>query len=323
VSIFGSTQAGDTLTTTSPTTAKLPPSNAPTLRPSLRLNPASDAPVMRTKAPMSDLVTRTQKPAPSAPSGAPIAPSNNEEVTLSADELADRLQFAYSYCGSSLQDVQYNCSTTLKTCNADDPPCDVGQACFRNVICTTHAASSENQLPLAESSSSATLASSSPSPIAPQSLDTVLCGQACLRPLSNEECAGAGNTVFPDCLSIEVGEVCESKGECGPSLLVRNCEDQNVFLRVTPDQCSPITHNLHPPTILTSTSEPTSSPEPSAVTATLDEILADQASQADYGNIGAAWWRDVPLESASCMLSAALPLFLTVTLQVIIRRLID
>eukprot|EP00804_Cyclotella_cryptica_P006850 CCRYP_010966-RC/>CCRYP_010966-RC protein AED:0.09 eAED:0.09 QI:59/0.92/0.86/1/0.85/0.8/15/815/1501 len=331
VSIFGTVQAnGGTLlpSTTAPTTDIVIPSNPPSLRPSMRLKaketysptatvfdpsistvsgapiitsastPVSAAPVStKTNAATSNtLVTTTSSP--------PTA-----ESTLSSTELANRVNFSNSYCASSLQDAKDNCATSLKTCNPDDPPCAIGTACFGNVICFLPGAAIRHEpsaSPSEDTHSLSPIPTDSPSSAVPPELSTISCGQICLRPLKKEECVGAEVSLaeFPDCLGIEIGEMCQTHGECGPIAFLNNCDGISVFVRVFPHQCSPTAdvvlldgppQSSHPAAPYSSpSSNPTVSPEPPSTIISLNEINTSptQHSYQNYGDYESAWWRD-------------------------------
>ena len=343
VSIFGNAQAGVT-----PAPAKTEfsaetnlPSNSPTFSPSygaldIETNaPISDTtiatsiaptlnPVLASFAPISD--APTVAPAPALNVAAPTAsPTKTSSISLSPEELENRLGVANSYCASSLQDATENCSSKLATCNEGDPPCIIGTACFGNVVCTL-AGDSDADLPpksleslnstsAVESSNELTKTpTSSPSATVSQNLNKVTCGHICLRPLTHEECTGVGNSilVFSDCTSVGVGQVCQSLGECGSKALIHNCRGHSVYQRLLPDQCN-LSVQIAPPSL-----QPTPARDIS-----LNDILNNQNtpySQTDYGSIENAWWRDVPLNknnatsnlmgSLSCLVAAVVETFI-------------
>ena len=331
VSIFGKAQAG---VTPAPSgtgfgAETILPSNSPTFSPSSRQ--VSDALDFNTNAPISDTTAAGSKAPTSNPviaSDAPIsvttAPVLNialpttlstpiASITLSPEELENRLGVVNNYCASSLQDAKDNCSIKLATCNVGDPPCIIGTACFGNVVCTLPGVSVHTDLPTKQPESSNSpsaidglnepshTTSYYPTAAGSQNLSPVTCGHICLRPLSDEECIGAGNSilVFSDCTSVGVGQVCQSLGECGSKALIHNCRGHSVYQRVLPDECGLSTHLVSP------------SLQPITVSdVNLNDVLTDQTTQytqQDYGSIETAWWRDVPLNkshAANKLLSA-------------------
>lgn len=276
ISIFTKAQNGPVIETVAPTTApkQTPfPSKSPTSRPTLR---------------------PTAKDTMSPVTNAPISLAPTTLFRLSPEELSSRLNVPNSYCATSIDDARTNCATaTMLTCNEGDPPCVIGTACFGNVLCYPDV--NDAQMDSEES----------PNPAASLVLNTVTCGENCLRPLNFNECQGATHTVssFPKCLGIAIGEVCESQGECGPKALIGNCDgDRSVFIRVFVEQCSS-TADAQVETIKAAkpTMYPSISPEPSpvadvGVVATSSSSPVKPNRENDEYSIGLnAWWKDVPL----------------------------
>lgn len=347
VSIFGSVQAnGGTPfpSTSTPTADFFIPSNPPSLRPSVKLKASetysptsttsdlsiptvSDAPIiMRTSTPVSAAPVVSKTNAATLNTSVTTTSSlPTVESTLSSDDLASRINFSNSYCASSLQDAKNNCATTLRTCNPDDPPCVIGTACFGNVICSLPGAAIQNEpsiSPLEAINLLSSIPSQSPSPPVPLKLGTISCGQICLRPLNEEECKGVVVSVpeFPDCLGIDIGEMCQTRGECGPIAFLYNCNGISVFVRAFPHECSPtadaISSDVAPqssqPELHDSlpSSNPAMSPEPPSANISLSDIIISttQHSHPDYADVEFSWWRDSPMKG-----SASLPPTLLIT----------
>ena len=207
--------------------------------------------------------------------------------------MTNRLGQVNNFCASSLQDAEENCSKKLVTCNDDDPPCALGTACFGNILCNSSgdivqdADRDNTNPPVVSDENISEYPSYSPSAI--QLFVPVLCGDICLRPLVPVECISLGNSILilSDCVSVGVGQHCQSLGECGPNALIRNCRAHNVFMRALPADCLQNT-----------------SPQPTPAAVDLSDILAEQTSQytqQDYGSIENAWWTDVVFNSSSKM----------------------
>lgn len=337
VSILGDAQAGVTPAPSITSVNSLVETESPTLKTSSEASnavntnfpsksPVSGAPAIHTTAPVSGLTSLgtnspTRSYVPIVTTSAPISntavvpttsPTSMTADTLSPEELSNRLGFANGYCASSIQDAKDNCASTLKTCNEGDPPCIMGTACFTNIVCTLPVTADLSQSPQGSSNNPERSHSPSfpPTPSASLTMTAISCGHICLRPLTEEECTGAGNAilVFSDCVSVGVGQVCQSLGECGPKALIHNCRGDSAFMRVLPDQCGQISTD----DISTGTTRPSSHPSSTAVS--LNDALTDQTSQysqQDFGSIENAWWRDVSLNS-SLIISASLPHFLIV-----------
>lgn len=273
-------------------------SESPTVNMISTDTPTSSAPITFTPAPSHtpSLPAKTQVTILSTTD----SPLSSADITVTEEELANRLQNANNFCASSLQDAEENCATKLVTCNDDDPPCALGTACFGNISCNSSGdgvqdvaqdvAQDDLEPPvISQEKSISESPSSSLSPSAIQLLAPVPCGDICLRPLEPVECISAGNSILTlsNCVSVGVGQLCQSLGECGPNALIRNCRAHNVFMRTLPADCGQ-----------------NSSPQPTPAAVDLSDILAEQTSQytqQDYGSIENAWWTDVVFNSSSKM----------------------
>ena len=56
--------------------------------------------------------------------------------------------------------------------------------------------------------------------------DMVLCKELCLEALPSDFCPE--DPVLPNCLEVDVGQVCEAAGECGTDKL-NNCGTYDVY----------------------------------------------------------------------------------------------
>ena len=280
------------------------PSKSPTLGPSSKI--VSDSPMVKvisTDTPIS-LAPITFSPAPSHTPSLPAntqvtilstadSPLSSIDITITQEELTNRLGHVNNFCASSLQDAEENCSKKLVRCNDDDPPCALGTACFGNILCNSSgdivqdADRDNTNPPVVSDENISEYPSYSPSAI--QLFVPVSCGDICLRPLVPVECISLGNSILilSDCVSVGVGQHCQSLGECGPNALIRNCRAHNVFMRALPADCLQNT-----------------SPQPTPAAVDLSDILAEQTSQytqQDYGSIENTWWTDVVFNSSSKM----------------------
>ena len=104
------------------------PSPVPTPSPTSSLTPS--APIMI--APISETFT------PSADYQSYIQITFTDHptlLTLSDDEVAQRLTNMNSYCATSLSEVLSSCSYALHTCNMVDSMCGDGTHCFEDIVC--------------------------------------------------------------------------------------------------------------------------------------------------------------------------------------------
>lgn len=189
-----------------------------------------------------------------ASSSQPASLLSEEDYKLTADELAQRLNFENNYCASSSAEAMAKCATSLRTCNFGDPPCTQGLACYGDMVCSIIWSDIEFG-PVGESSESDTPSSgmggdqvqTSPDSNSPESdssfSSAVSCNGMCLRPLSADECRAGGDAIasLPNCLNSAVGDMCENEDGCivaGDIYYISNCPGgRNVFVRVFSEQC--------------------------------------------------------------------------------------
>jgi len=208
------------------------------------------------------------QPAATSSDGEVDVPSPNpalvreEDYILTPGELAHRLNYANNYCASSSKEAGAKCASSLRTCNPGDPPCGLGTGCWENIICSIAwsdmefgPANNEENTPESETllespppqsvsfPSEINTPKESPSPDeSDYSSNAFPCNGACLRPLSVNECTAGGTMIawLPSCLDIDVGQMCENKGECGGVARVNNSNcpgGMDVLLRVLAEQC--------------------------------------------------------------------------------------
>ena len=284
------------------------PAKEPTLQPSSRADSKPSSSVfLMTDSPVS------MAPVTADPTTSPLTAIDNPGLT--AEELAERFNVANNYCASSLDDARADCATSkIKTCNAADPPCAIGTACFGNVVCL---------IPGSHDVTGTTNTAFGP----PE--NSASCDGVCLVPLLADECpiGDAASAYLPDCLSIAVGGVCEGAGDCGTNVELNNCGDRDIYTRVFLEKCSSKTDSISSveniETMQLISTAPSSSEPPSAAVINVaypNGTMPNNNSGADVGpeefdeqqgyfdnsppenvelrGIG-TWWRDVPLRSGS------------------------
>ena len=167
--------------------------------------------------------------------------------------------------------------------------CSVGQACFGNILCAAAA------------------------PFLTQTVEksSITCGHTCLRPLSSRECA-AGSSIgafdsLPNCLNVDVGELCESNGECGDAFTVNNCPGgKDVFMRV--DEC---THTSNDSITTTGFETASENQNQTATIESSNEPSPNESTEHQNSEKGGndslinSWWRD-EISAASIMSNALL-----------------
>mmetsp|Transcript_12609 Transcript_12609/g.25139 ORF Transcript_12609/g.25139 Transcript_12609/m.25139 type:complete len:1258 (+) Transcript_12609:175-3948(+) len=200
----------------------LSPTNVPSAKEPINAAKPTTRPTTQKPTSRTTLIPTTSKSdSTSQPTTSQVTTKPSDYTThLSKEELNRRMNFSNNYCATSLEEVESKCATTLRTCNFGQPLCSVGQACFGNILCSA-AAQFITQL---------------------EENNPINCGDACLRPLTFQECeSGSKMGAFvslPICSDVRVGEFCKSSGECGGVVnVVSNCfEGQHVFMRV--DTCN-------------------------------------------------------------------------------------
>jgi len=210
---FGNAQAGSSFSKQTSSPTNMPSTKQPinTIIPTTT-SPVTQNPTIRPKS--DSALHPTSSHVTARPSG-----YTSEEVTnLTREELKHRMNVSNNYCATSLEEVQSKCATTLRTCNFGQPLCSAGEACFGNILCPAAAqfvtrVEAEEDYP-------------------------INCGDACLRPLTAQECrSGIKMGAFvslPSCTKVRVGEFCVSNGECNSAVNVKsNCPDgRQIFMRV-------------------------------------------------------------------------------------------
>jgi hypothetical protein len=271
---------------------------SPTTEPSTK-EPASTA--RRTDMPTTQQTASRPTPYPTIPpilsttskSNSTFHPTSkyiSDEITnLSKDELEHRFNFPNNYCATNLNEAESKCATSLRTCNFGQPLCSVGQACFGNILCAAAA------------------------PFLTQTVEksSITCGHTCLRPLSSRECA-AGSSIgafdsLPNCLNVDVGELCESNGECGDAFTVNNCPGgKDVFMRV--DEC---THTSNDSITTTGFETASENQNQTATIESSNEPSPNESTEHQNSEKGGndslinSWWRD-EISAASIMSNALL-----------------
>ena len=256
--------------TSSPPTPQ--PVNPPTIPPVLpTLPPNSPPPTFRPTL----RATRVQTSSPVSPSPIKIPDyiypdeeeddyEEEEDIHLTASDLMNRLNFPNSYCATSEEHAKDKCATSLRTCNAGDPPCADGLTCFVNMACSITWSDVELE---SDKDSPPEIETAEESPPEVNSFpDLVFCKGECLRPLTANECQAAGNAIalLLSCQNVAVGEICENRVDCGSGVAqISNCPGgHSVFIRVYEEQCGGMMSGS-PSTTPPSTLAQKSSPKPS------------------------------------------------------------
>lgn len=195
-----------------------------------------------------------------------------------------------SYCGYSISQVNGNCAGAKPCPSGKSTDCDGLEVCFTDTSCG--GSSSEESTAATITSTIATTTASIETTIAILSEEEI-CDNLCLDVLPSEFCPTDLN--LPNCLSVGIGEVCESDGECATDDSLNNCGTYDIYVKVacgfntptqgqlmrgtlppTPQPSSPPTP---PPTLSPATEEPTLSPVLPTTTPTVDTEAEQMAMQ--------------------------------------------
>ena len=190
-----------------------------------------------------------------------------------------------SYCGYSIAQVNGNCASAKPCPSGQSTDCDGLEVCFTGTSC---GGSNSESTVATTTSTSATTAASIETTTA-KLTEEEICDNLCLDVLPSEFCPTDLN--LPNCLSVGIGEVCESDGECATDDSLNNCGTYDIYVKVacgfntstqgqlmrgtlppTPQPSSPPTPQ---PTLSPATAEPTQSP----VLPTTAPIVDSEAEQ--------------------------------------------
>ena len=190
-----------------------------------------------------------------------------------------------SYCGYSIAQVNGNCASAKPCPSGQSTDCDGLEVCFTDTSCGS---SSESNAAATTTSTSATTASSIKITTATLSEEEI-CDELCLDVLPSEFCPTDLN--LPNCLSVGIGEVCESDGECATDDLLNNCGTYDIYVKVacgfnTPTQgqfmrgtLPPTPQPSSPPTPLPTLSPETRGPTLSPALPTTSPTINTEAEQ--------------------------------------------
>jgi hypothetical protein len=107
----------------------------------------SPSPVASTDSPVLLLLLTQDTATPTSLSLAPslrpitLSPETKDPTqqptmfSLTEAEVAHRMSNPNNYCARDIQEIRTTCSYALRTCNDDDPMCDLGTNCFGGIIC--------------------------------------------------------------------------------------------------------------------------------------------------------------------------------------------
>ena len=176
-----------------------------------------------------------------------------------------------SYCGYSVAQVNGNCAGAKPCPSGQSTDCDGLEVCFTDTSCG--GSSSESTAATTTTSATTTASVETTTATVPLSEEEI-CDTLCLDVLPSEFCPTDLN--LPNCLSVGIGDVCESDGECATDDSLNNCGTYDIYVKVacgfntptqgqlmrgtlppTPQPSSPPTP---PPTLSPATSVPTQSP---------------------------------------------------------------
>ena len=190
-----------------------------------------------------------------------------------------------SYCGYSIAQVNGNCASAKPCPSGKSTDCDGLEVCFADTSC--EGSSSESAVATATSTSATTTVSIETTTATLS--EEEICDDLCLDILPSEFCPTDLN--LPNCLSIGIGEVCESDGECATDDSLNNCGTYDIYVKVacgfnTPTQgqlmrgtLPPTPQPSSPPTPLPTLSPATVEPTLSPVLPTTAPTIATEAEQ--------------------------------------------
>ena len=217
----------------------------------------------------------------------PSVASNNSPSTAPPVKSFDG---SSSYCGYSIAQVNGNCASAKPCPSGKSTDCDGLEVCFTDTSCG--GSSSEESTSATTTSTSATTVSIE-STVSATLSEEEICDDLCLDILPSEFCPTDLN--LPNCLSIGIGEVCESDGECATDDSLNNCGTYDIYVKVacgfnTPTQGQLMRGTLPPtpqpsspptplPTLSPATVEPTLSPVLPTTAPTIDTEAEQMAMQ--------------------------------------------
>lgn len=185
----------------------------------------------------SDDMVPTVMPAMALPISDAV--SNTPPPTKSTDS------FTY-YCGYTIEEVNNRCELATPCPQGRDDECNGMEICIHDTSCG--GAISPNVV------TAATIDE-----------DMALCEELCLEALPSDFCPE--DPVLPNCLEVDIGQVCEATGECGTNDKLNNCGTYDIYARVVCGFATPSQAEL-----MRSSTAP--SPSVSTLTTTTNQLLS-------------------------------------------------
>lgn len=140
----------------------------------------------------------------------PISDAASETPAPTVGTLKSTDSFTY-YCGYTLDEVNNNCELSTPCPQGRDDECNGMEICIHDTSCG--GVISANVVTAAITVD-----------------DMALCEELCLEALPSDFCPE--DPVLPNCLEVDVGQVCEATGECGTNDKLNNCGTYDIYARV-------------------------------------------------------------------------------------------
>lgn len=140
----------------------------------------------------------------------PISDAASKTPAPTVGTLKSTDSFTY-YCGYTLDEVNNNCELASPCLQGRDDECNGMEICIHDTSC--------GGVISANVVTAATIDD-----------DMALCKELCLEALPSDFCPE--DPVLPNCLEVDVGQVCEATGECGTNDKLNNCGTYDIYARV-------------------------------------------------------------------------------------------
>ena len=190
----------------------------------------------------SDDIVPTVMPAMAVP----ISDAASETPSPTVGTLKSTDSFTY-YCGYTLDEVNNNCELATPCPQGRDDECTGMEICIHGTSC------------------GGTISATNVTAATTVVDDMPLCEELCLEALPSDFCPE--DPVLPNCLEVDVGQVCEATGECGTDDKLNNCGTYDVYARVVCGFATPSQAEL-----MRSSTAP--SPSVSSLTMTTNQSLS-------------------------------------------------
>ncbi len=162
---------------------------------------------------------------------------NQPTTTLPANEATSSY-----YCGYNMNQVNNNCHKAIACPSGLNTDCPGLEVCIKDTNCdssssTTTTTATATPFPTTEATSTSAVNETTPvttivvtTNMTTATEDADVCDTLCLDILPPEFCPEVLD--LPSCLEIEVGQVCESDGECATTDQLNNCGTYDIYVRV-------------------------------------------------------------------------------------------